>query len=55
MKATNHKENTDVFNEYADRVINIMERESSRKLWKVIACLFSKDLFIWSNTPEVLY
>lgn len=42
----NRKENTDVFTEYANSLINIMETGSNRKLRKVIACLFSTDLFI---------
>ena len=48
------KINANVFTEYANRVINIMEKGSNRKLRKVITYLFSKDLFVWSNTPDIL-
>lgn len=40
------KKNANVFTVYANRVINMMEKGGNRKLRKVTACLFSKDLFV---------
>lgn len=42
IKTTNQKENDDLFTEYVNRVIYILERGSNKKLRKVIACLLVK-------------